>query len=330
MNAVPKQVQQAAKELEEYENRLINPVAESEQASESTEQVEQVEQVEQDEQTESSAASAAPVEQSDKTDKTDKWENPEDRWEHKYHRLQGKYDAEVPRLHQELKELRQAFVALQQDKPKLSSPEEKPEPPQQTKFVTQEDEDNFGSDLLDVQRRVAREELAELRNEIATLKQTNQQFQEQFGQVRTDSFQSRLLHAVPDFAQVDNDPRWATWLDEVDPMLRGPRRRMAEYAWNNGDVDTLRAYVDMWRASIGEAGKPTRKDRSEELKKQVQPTRASAPAGATAQRGRIYTDVEARRAFDHIQKLISAGKYDEASTLEQEISAAYVEGRVQL
>lgn len=315
MDHLPKQIQESAKEIEEYERQLLG-------AQEGPEK-EQEQEPEQDQEPEAPVDEQQAPEQAEEVSQ----EPPSDAWKHKYKTLQGKYSAEVPRLNQELKELRQTLAQMQeqlqdQQTKKQPEPEQLKEP---EKYVTDEDRDNFGEDLLEVQRRVAKEVVAELRQELSQLKQENQALKQQFGQVNVSNFQTRLLQAVPDFAEIDQDPRWITWLDEVDPMLRGPRRAIAEQAWSRGDVDAISAYVKLWKDSLG--GTSPKQDRQAELKRQVQPKRANAPA-SVPQQGKTYSGAEAEAAFAKVQQLIAMGRMDEAQALEQEISAAYAEGRI--
>jgi len=257
----------------------------------------------------------------------------ESKWEHKYKRLQGKYNAEVPRLHDEVKELRALVQQLQQQQAQPPAQPE-PEPEQPSHLVTDEDVDAFGEDLIDLQRRVAREVAAEFSQKLSALEQENAQLKEQFGTVRTTSFEAKLLQQVPDFYELDKDPAWIEWLNEWDPMLRAPRRNVAGAAYQAGDVEAVKHYVDLFRQQQGPAPaapQPTpavKPERKQELERQVQPTRANKRPQPGQKAGKVYTANEAEQAFNNIRVLISKGKRDEAAALEQEISAAYAEGRV--
>lgn len=249
----------------------------------------------------------------------------EEKWEHKYRRLQGKYDAEVPRLHGELRALRTTIDQLQQALAAQQAP--KPEPaPEQAKLVTETDVEAFGSELIDLQRRVAREVAAEFQGEIQKLRAENEQLKAQVGQVSGDSFETRLRQVVPDFDQINADPQWIAWLDEVDPLLGAPRRVVAQGAWDRRDIAAIGRHVELFKKSHQPA-RAAESPRQAELQRQVQPTRASsqAPSGTHA---RVYTRAEVEREFTHVQHLVARGRLDEAVALESEISAAIAEGRV--
>jgi hypothetical protein len=246
----------------------------------------------------------------------------EEPWEDRYKHLEGKYRAEVPRLHAEIRELRAALESLQAA---AATPQPSATAPASDALVTDRDVESFGEDLIDLQRRVAREVAREFQGELQKLRAENAALQERVGQVQHGSFEARLRQAIPDFDEVNRSPAWIEWLNAVDPLLRGPRRAVAEAAYNRQDVEAVKAYVDLFRQTQSPA--PAKADRQAELKRQVQPTRASA-AAPVSQQGKVYTNTEAARAFNQIQKLVTQGRLDEAAVLEAEISAAYVEGRV--
>lgn len=251
-------------------------------------------------------------------------EVPEEKWEHKYRRLQGKYDAEVPRLHQQVKELQAALQQMQhqaQQPPPPPAPEKPAEP---ERYVSDEDVANYGEDFVDIQRRITLDATRELRKQVEELKT---QLAQQGSQVQSVSFEARLLKAVPDFEQINADPAWIEWLNEVDPLIRGPRRAVAQQAYANGDVEAVKSYVDLWRKSQAPAQPAPTVSRQQELQRQVQPSRATTSAPSSGAK-KTYTLGEAEALFNRIQHLTAQGRIDEAKRLDAEISAAYAEGRI--
>ena len=265
------------------------------------------------------SAPAAPVASTDVPP-----EVPEEKWEHKYRRLQGKYDAEVPRLHQQVKELQAAIQQMQhqaQQPPPPPAPEKPAEP---ERYVSDEDVANYGEDFVDIQRRITLDTTRELRKQVEELKA---QLAQQGSQVQSVSFETRLLQEIPDFREVNNDPSWIAWLNEVDPLLRGPRRAIAQQAFVAGDVEAVKSYVDLWRKSQAPAQPAPAVSRQQELQRQVQPSRATTSAPSSGGK-KTYTMGEAEALFNRIQHLTAQGRIDEAKRLDAEISAAYAEGRI--
>jgi hypothetical protein len=206
-----------------------------------------------------------------------------------------------------------------------------PEPEKPASLVTDEDVDAYGADLVDLQRRVAQEVM---QAELAKIRKESEQLKQQMTQVRGSTFEARLLQAVPDFAEINQDARWFEWLNEFDPLIQGPRRQVAQAAYEREDANAVKAYVDLFKKSIGaQSEKPAqnvKQDKQAELQRQVQPARVAstaAPASAS-QQARVYSQREMAAGYERIRTLISRGKLEEASALEQELSAAYMEGRV--
>ena len=249
-------------------------------------------------------------------------EVPEEKWEHKYRRLQGKYDAEVPRLHAQVRELQGVLAQMQQQMQAPPPPAEQPKEPD--KYVSDEDVANYGEDFVDIQRRITLDATRDLRKQVEDLKA---QLAQQGSQVQSVSFEARLLKAVPDFEQINADPAWIEWLDEVDPLIRGPRRAIAQQAYANGDVEAVKSYVDLWRKSQAPAQPAPAVSRQQELQRQIQPSRATTSAPSSGGK-KTYTMSEAEALFSRIQHLTAQGRIDEAKRLDAEISAAYAEGRI--
>lgn len=308
---LPKAVAAATEELAALEQQLQAPAPETPPPDGQTETPSAPEPIPE-------PAPAAPVASTDVSS-----EVPEEKWEHKYRRLQGKYDAEVPRLHQQVKELQAALQQMQHQVQQVPPPPpEKPAEPE--RYVSDEDVANYGEDFVDIQRRITLDATRDLRKQVEDLKA---QLAQQGSQVQSVSFETRLLQEIPDFREVNNDPSWIAWLNEVDPLLRGPRRAIAQQAFVAGDVEAVKSYVDLWRKSQAPAQPAPAVSRQQELQRQVQPSRATASAPSSGAK-KQYTMGEADAIFNRIQHLTAQGRIDEAKRLDAEISAAYAEGRI--
>jgi hypothetical protein len=252
----------------------------------------------------------------------------EEKWEQKYKTLKGMYDAEVPRLHADLRDLKAQVDSLR--KASETKPAEPAKPAAPTKLVTDADVEAFGSDLIEVQRKVAREVAAEFRGELDAMRAENEKLREQLTstgtQVSEASFEQRLYRMVPDFEAVNADPKWIAWLNEVDPLLRAPRSSVAQQAFNRGDAEGVAHYVSMFKQTI--APVEQKADKTEELERQLQPNRGATSTPPTSQKGKVYTNADIEKMFRKATDLGVKGRVDEAKKLEAEIDAAFMEGRV--
>lgn len=327
--ALPKQVQAQIVELEELEKKLQAQkkptLVKDEQVETDTEQLDTEAEVTE----EAVEATTEPDEaKSADTSPTDV----ADEFEQKYKTLRGKYDAEVPRLHQQVRDLNGKLDEL------AKSMEAKPKPPTKSKekvsYVTDADRAEFGEELIDVQRRVAQEVSQEYTERMEQQDAVIQKLQDQLAKTGNDvgemSFTQRLHSVVPDFAEIDNDERWVAWLNEHDPMLRGPRRDQAAAAFQAGDVEAVLHYVNLFKESIAQPEPAPRDQRQSELEKQVAPNRSanSVRTQSANQNSKLYSSKEVDNAWTKVRALNTKGKYADAEKLEAELTVAYMEGRV--
>jgi hypothetical protein len=315
--ALPKQVEAQLREIEAYEKQLASASSAAVEPAEPqpTEPVEDQDTLPQAQPVETAPKPVEPA-------------VPEEKWEQKYRTLKGMYDAEVPRLHAQLKELKAEMETLRR------APEPKPaEQPKakQERLVTDEDVQAFGEDLIEVQRKVAREVAMEFRADIDALRAENEELRKQLtqtgSQVVEATFEQRLHRLVPDFDEVNVDPKWVDWLNEVDPLLRAPRKVVAQEAFNKGDAEGVAHYVKLFRQATAPTSAPKSKAKSE-LERQIQPARSASGAQTASPKGKTYSSVEIGSMFQKAAQLGAKGNLEEARRLEAEIDAAYMEGRV--
>jgi len=305
--ALPQQVEQDLKEIEELEKQM-----QARKEPKEEEPAETVDEVVEDQ---------TPQEPVKEEPKLKAVEETADDFKQKYNTLRGKYDAEVPRLHQQVKDLMGQVNSLKQ----AMEQKQEVEAEAKSSLVTDADREEFGEELLDVQRRIATEVASKYETKIAKLEQTIASLQGQYGEM---SFEQKLQQIVPDFQQINNDSRWVAWLNEHDPIVRGPRRTLAQQAFEQGDAEAVADYVKLFKSTLEPVAKKE-DTRQAELEKQVAPSRTATATPTPKDTGKkVYTEAEAERAWDKVRTLNTSGRYDDALKLEAEITAAYVEGRV--
>ncbi len=317
--ALPKQVEEQLKQIEELEKQLT---------ADATPAPDEPAPEEPQPQPEAQQTQPEPEAKPEPKPRETTSEVPEETWQQKYRTLKGMYDAEVPRLHAQVKELNHALAQVRQQLE--AKPTAAPQPTyQQTSLVTEDDVEAFGKDLIEVQRKVAREVAMELKAEVDALRSENENLRTQILQTGTQvgevTFEQRLFQRVPNWAQLNADPKWIAWLDEFDPMLRGPRRAAAQAAYNANDADGVAYYVELFTK---QNAAPVQDTRQAELERQIQPTRTATAQTPVSQKGKVYSTRDIERMFLKVKDLNVANKYDEAKKLEAEIDAAYMEGRV--
>lgn len=251
---------------------------------------------------------------------------PDETWEQRFRIMEGKYKAEVPRLHDQIRELTDRLDQA------VKSLETKPEPkPEAKKFVTDADVEQFGADLVDMARRVAREEFDILSTQLADMLDKRfgdvtaqvQRTEQQVVRSAADKFWDTVNAAHPDFEAVNNDPKWFAFLDERIPGTRLTRRQVAQTAIQEHDAQTMCEQLKLYKDGIAPPAAPAKKP---DLNRQVAPSssRAAAPAEPAK---KIWSGQEYAAALDHrnLQRM-SREDYD---ALVAEAEQALAEGRVQ-
>ncbi len=330
--ALPKQVQQQLDEVEELEKQLeaqgeetkAKPEVKKKKTSKKAKAKDTEVEVTDDEPIEEPVAVEA-------TPADDSIEEVSESFKQKYATLRGKYDAEVPRLHQQVKELTDQMNAIREEA-QAAKKAEAEKPKEKVSYVTDADREEYGDDLIDFQRRVAKEVSQDYEERFEQQSRVIQDLQSKISntdnQVGEVGFTQKLNALVPGFDQLDSDERWVAWLNEIDPMTRGPRRDQAQAAFNSGDAEAVAHYVSLFRGSV-EPVANGKSDRQTELEKQVTPNRsASSTAKSVGREAKIYSQGELNKSWNKIRTLSTEGKYDDAAKLEAELTRAYMEGRV--
>jgi uncharacterized protein YukE len=326
--ALPKQVQAQLAEVEELEKTLT---AQSEPKKKKAEEPEISEEELDTEAEVTDEAEAAPEPEEAKPADTSPTDV-EDDFKQKYNTLRGKYDAEVPRLHQQVRELTTKLDAL--SKQLTEKPAEPTKAKEKVSYVTDEDRAEFGEELIDVQRRVAKEVAQEYEDRFeqqeAIINELQKQLKQTGSQVGEMNFSQKLVQLVPDFQQIDNDERWIAWLEEYDPILRDKRRVPAEAAFRAGDAEAVAHYVKLFKESIADPApeEQVKAKRKTELEKQVAPNRSANSSKTQTSNAKLYSEREIQAGWDKIRMLNKRGDYSGAEKLEAELTSAYLEGRV--
>lgn len=322
--ALPKQVQAQLAEVEELEKTLTAQPSKKkkDKAPEVSEEVDTEAEVTVEAEEATKPEEAKPAD----TSPTDV----EDDFKQKYNTLRGKYDAEVPRLHQQLRELTTRLDELQKEKD--AKPAEPTKAKEKVSYVTDEDRAEFGEELIDVQRRVAKEVAQDYEERFeqqeAIIRELQNQLKKTGNEVGEMNFAQRLNKLVPDFQEIDADPRWVAWLNEVDPIIRDQRRVLAQKAFNEGDAEAVAHYVSLFKQTIATPEEPERAQRQAELEKQVTPNRSANTSKAPSTGAKLYTERDVQAAWQKVRTLNQRGDHAGAEKLEAELTAAYLEGRV--
>jgi len=238
----------------------------------------------------------------------------EESWEHRFKVLQGKYNAEVPRFAHENKDLKSRLQSLEEQLDEMKNAK----PPEL--LVKPEEIEQYGEGLIDVARRVAREELASKDAIIAKLRSEIDSVKSVQSSVVQDSFFRSLTEMVPDWEALNADTNFLNWLDEVDDLTGETRQALLGRAEQARDpvraakfFNTYKKMSQTWAAKSAAS-----------LEQQIVPPTNQAPS--TPQAKKIWTRAEITNFYDRLRR--GSISDADANAIEADIASASVEGRI--
>lgn len=258
----------------------------------------------------------------------------EQTWHNRFKTLQGKYNAEVPRLTTELRDLKgQLNTAIA----KLDSFTEAKTAPPPAKLVTDKDVEVFGSDLIDVIDRKAREVAqTAFDSGMDVLKTENSKLREQLTgvtdrQASSDQrgYFSELAQAVPDWEAVNVDDGFLEWLAEVDTLSGQPRQDYLNRAFANLDTQRTVALFNAYKQTTGTpVPAADAVDPKAQLQRQIAPGTSKAAAAAPSSGTKLWTMNEIDQFYRSITQGAFRDNEPERVRIEAEIDQAVAEGRL--
>lgn len=245
-------------------------------------------------------------------------------WQNRFKTLEGMYRAETSTLKSQVQQLSNAVEQVRQQQPQ--APKEQP-------LVTSQDDDKFGSDLIDVMRRVFREETRPLEKRLHGAEEFVRKIvpqvdrvsrvEAEVAQTREERFWGELSQAVPDWEKTNADPKWHAWLAEYDPVAGRTRQESLNEGQAKLDSRRVVALFKLFKDGPGKAPEP--KNKQPELARQVAPSRTSTVAVPPSQ-NRTYTGAEYAYWLD--PRRMNDSDAAQVVAMKAELERAYIEGRI--
>lgn len=328
--ALPKQVQAQASVADEYDKQ----VAAARQAAEPKQEEPPQEEPEQ-----------SPDKQSQEPVSVDSPKPTEDdpnsmTWRQRFQSLQGQFNSQMPALQQEVAQLMELTNQLKaQLKEQKAQPQPEPEPSQ---LVTNKDVEAFGEDLVDLARRIAKEEFGKRESKyIKQIEALEGQLTKAEGQVgkvvqsqaktAKDRFFESLNSTLPTWEAIQATDDCQMWLATRIPGSQATWNDALLNAASRQDVQAVKevfdTFFEKYPAHNPSAKKQQQSSARQELNRQVAPGKSTA-SNPTSQTGRIYTSVDYIAESNRIVRLSQQGKHEQAMQLQAELDAAQTEGRI--
>lgn len=264
-------------------------------------------------------------------------------WEHRYNSMKGRFEASQRTIQQMQDQMRDLGDELVRTQGLLQSLQQTPAPaaqPLTKKFITQDDEDNFGGELIDVARRAAMEAIGP---ELDSLRNENKDLRDRVQNSAKRDVVSALNAEVPNWRAVNRAPEFKHWLSLRDIYSGAVRKQMLDVAYQAADAPRVVAFFKGFLAEAhqspapaADTPPPTQQEppakapaipletlsapgRARQASADVSPGGGAKPIYTRAQISKFYADV--RRGAYH-------GRETEKAALEADIFAAQSEGRV--
>lgn len=218
--------------------------------------------------------------------------------------------------------------------------------PEVVKHVTSKDEDDYGADMVDFARRAAREEMNSVMQALSQMQKQLQQLNGLAPAVQQvavkqqasseERFFEQLGRSVPNWAVVNDDPKFHTWLLTPDSMTGITRQTYLADAQNSFDLHRVVSIFRAWERESGVAPAPAAQESAQrttqvqsQLEKQVAPGRANAATAAPqAKQGKQWTREGIQQFFQDKIRGKYKGREADAAATERDIFLAQREGRV--
>lgn len=253
-------------------------------------------------------------------------------WEHRFKTLQGMAEAEKMKLKNHISGLESRLADMEETLKSLKAKPSDSAPVDLTKYLSQEEIDSYGADVIKAvvktAKTAANEETTnryreELKREVEPLKQKLNLAEEDIRRRTENQFWTDLDKNYPNWLAVNEDPKWREWLSHRDPITGHGRQELLDAAQNALDVNRV---VAMFTAFTQSSPAPQLVASKES---QVVPEPIATPINMNAQDNAPFvTRADIKKFYN--EKAI--GKYrfrpQEAEAMEKRINAAIKAGNV--
>jgi len=275
-------------------------------------------------------------------------------WERRFKSLQGRMETDARRSREMVTTLSQRLEQLEQENRTLRSvqPVELEQPNGHSSLTEQEIAD-YGPEFVDVMRRVVADATGPLNAEIQNLRGQLGHVQAETGNAFLSRMNSTLNASVPNWAELNKNPRFIEWSQLPDIFSGAIRKVLMQEAWNSGDPHRVAAFFHAYLAEeaatnpqrVAEQRQmpPSRMVVSDtpvvppinpptpgtpfDLSVLAAPGRAHSAGGAPAEKP-VYTSADITKFYTDVAAGRWRGREREQYAIDQDIMLAQREGRI--
>jgi hypothetical protein len=175
-------------------------------------------------------------------------------------------------------------------------------------FLTRADVDAYGPELVDFAQRAAAQAMAP---HLQNLNAENAELRQQLAREARYRLDAQVAAAIPNYREIDRDPRWHQWLMTLDPLTGQIRQQLLNDAIASGSVARVSAFFRGFQQDAANSPAP------------------HSRRTATTSQKPTYTRDQIAQLYAAHRKGAYAGREAEWNQIENDIFSAQSEGRVQ-
>jgi hypothetical protein len=253
-------------------------------------------------------------------------------WKSRALSIQGRFEKERAELQNQITQLGTELMHVQSTRRAA-----KPKLPPAPQYLTPADEQNYGPELIELTQRAA---LQVVQPKLMQLEAENAELRRRQAGEQRRILDQQVEIAVPDFREVDRNPRWHRWLLGIDVLSGRVRQQLLNEAISAGAAPRVISFFNGFKqeeAATGHSGPGAApqlanapRDAAISLVSLASPGRRPATGGETSlpPEKPIYTRAQIAQLYRQHQKGAFVGREAEWNRLELDFIAAANEGRI--
>jgi hypothetical protein len=251
--------------------------------------------------------------------------------------MQGRYNASkktLAEMQEQMSMLGDELLNTQQQRPPQSASQAPP-----PVYITEQDVQNYGPELLDFTQRAATQAVAP---QLQNLQQQNIELQQRLAQEARHRLDQAVAYAVPNYLEIDRDPRWHNWLLGIDVYSRRVRQQLLNEAIATANAPHVIQFFKGFLTEEAATGHRVPEPQSQQAT--LPRTDPAIPLATLAAPGRtrsatggdssmppekpLYTRALLRQLYEQHRKGAYNGREAEWARIDADIIAAGREGRI--
>src|SRR5262245_15948230 len=115
-------------------------------------------------------------------------------------------------------------------------------------YLTEQDEQNYGRELIDFAQRAGLQAVAP---QLQGLQEQNAQLRRQLARELRHRLDQQVEQAVPNFREIDADPRWHRWLLGIDSLTGRQRQLLLNDAVEHRNSSRVKEFFARFQREVG-------------------------------------------------------------------------------